>query len=148
MTEAGVILDQVDPADAFQTLSQTADAVLIDVRTRAEWQFVGLPDLSALSKETALIEWVQFPQMTPNPAFLADMDALIGEKNPSRLFFICRSGARSLSAAQAVAGQQGARGTAVHCTNVMEGFEGDLDTDGHRGRLNGWKARGLPWRQG
>ncbi|MBY8976652.1 rhodanese-like domain-containing protein [Rhodobacteraceae bacterium NNCM2] len=148
MSGAQVMLDQVDPADAFQTLSQSQDALLIDVRTRAEWQFVGLPDLSAISKETALVEWVQFPQMTHNASFVEEVENLIEAHRTNRLFFICRSGARSLSAAQAIAASRQARGETIHCTNVMEGFEGDLDTDGHRGKLNGWKARGLPWKQG
>jgi len=70
-----------------------------------------------------------------------------GGRMPSRILFICRSGARSLAAARAVAEAIGPGSGLEHCTNVAEGFEGDLDSDGHRGTLNGWKTRGLPWRQ-
>ncbi|MEM6933135.1 MAG: rhodanese-like domain-containing protein [Pseudomonadota bacterium] len=144
----GVIVDQVDPVDAYTTLAQSATSLLVDVRTRAEWQFVGLPDLAAVSKETILAEWIKFPEMGPNPAFLDEIGGVIAAHEPDRLFFICRSGSRSLAAAHAVAEMADSRGGPGHCSNVMEGFEGELDSDGHRGTLNGWKARGLPWRQG
>ncbi|MEM7238437.1 MAG: rhodanese-like domain-containing protein [Pseudomonadota bacterium] len=144
----GIIVDQVDPIDAYTTLAQGPNSLLIDVRTRAEWQFVGLPDLAGVSKETILAEWIQFPNMGPNPSFLDEITRVITAQIPDRLFFICRSGSRSLAAAQAVAGLAEQRGGPTHCTNVLEGFEGELDSDGHRGTLNGWKARGLPWHQG
>ncbi|MEM9098607.1 MAG: rhodanese-like domain-containing protein [Pseudomonadota bacterium] len=121
---------------------------MIDVRTRAEWQFVGLPDLAAIRRELKLVEWVVYPQMTPNTSFPDQMREIIETEGPEQIFFICRSGARSLAAAQATAHLSAAMDRPLHCTNVMEGFEGDLDPEGHRGRLNGWKATGLPWRQG
>jgi rhodanese-related sulfurtransferase len=148
--EAGIGVDAVDPTTAFDLLKSDSDAQLIDVRTRAEWTFVGLPDLAGLGRQVWPIEWVTFPTMTPNPGFLDQVAAIArqsGGKMPSRMFFICRSGARSLAAAQAVASGFGADSGLRACTNVAEGFEGDLDHDGHRGRMNGWKARGLPWRQ-
>lgn len=140
-------IDEVDPAEAYRLIESDPDSSLIDVRTRAEWAFVGLPDLSALDRPVWPIEWVAFPNMARNPAFIDELTAQTGGKPPARLFFICRSGSRSMAAAQAVAATLAAQGVAAHCTNVAEGFEGDLDQDGHRGRTNGWKARGLPWRQ-
>ena len=141
------IIDEVDPAEAYRLLESIPDTALIDVRTRAEWSFVGLPDLSALGRPLWPVEWVAFPNMAQNPDFISDLAARTGDTPPSRLFFICRSGTRSMAAAQMVAATLSGKGLAAHCTNVAEGFEGDLNQDGHRGGVNGWKARGLPWRQ-
>ncbi|MEM9795875.1 MAG: rhodanese-like domain-containing protein [Pseudomonadota bacterium] len=127
-------------------MSEDSRSVLVDVRTRPEWGFVGGPDLSDLKKDVLRVEWKSWPDMAPNPAFVgALLDG--GDGLPSHYLFICRSGARSMQAAQAVAATLSAKGVSVTCTNVAEGFEGDLDADKHRGGLNGWKARGLPWRQ-
>jgi rhodanese-related sulfurtransferase len=141
------IIDEVDPAEAYRLLESDPATALIDVRTRAELAFVGLPDLSALDRPLWPVEWVAFPSMARNPAFVDELTALMDGQPPARLFFICRSGSRSMAAAQAVAATLAGQGVAAHCTNVAEGFEGDLDQGGHRGRTNGWKARGLPWRQ-
>ncbi|MFQ5565575.1 MAG: rhodanese-like domain-containing protein [Paracoccaceae bacterium] len=141
------IVDEVDPAEAYRILESIPEAALIDVRTRAEWAFVGLPDLSALGRPLWPIEWVAFPSMARNPAFVDELAARMDGKLPARALFICRSGNRSMAAAQFVAAALAKQGLAAHCTNVAEGFEGDLDADGHRGRVNGWKVRGLPWRQ-
>jgi len=143
----GPIVDEADPAVAYALLETDPNAALIDVRTRAEWAFVGVPDLSALGRQIWPIEWVGFPDMAPNRAFLDELSARMGGRKPSRMFFICRSGSRSMAAAQSVAMALVQQGIDAHCTNVAEGFEGDLDQDGHRGGMNGWKARGLPWRQ-
>ena len=82
-----------------------------------------------------------------NTAFAAEVEEAIGPDGPGPILFLCRSGARSLKAAYAVADHYAARGVSVTCLNVAEGFEGDLDASGHRGSHNGWKARGLAWRQ-
>jgi rhodanese-related sulfurtransferase len=147
MSAVRPIIDEVDPAEAYRLLESDPEAALIDVRTRAEWAFVGLPDLSMLDRPLWPIEWVAFPNMARNPAFVDELTARMNGKLPTRLLFICRSGSRSMAAAQTVAATLGAQGVAAHCTNVAEGFEGDLGQDGRRGRTNGWKARGLPWRQ-
>jgi rhodanese-related sulfurtransferase len=146
---AGVrpIVDEVDPVTAYRLLASAADSALVDVRSRAEWTFVGVPDIAATGRPLWLIEWAAFPGMTRNAAFLDELAANMEREQPARLFFLCRSGARSMAAAQAVAEAFAARGAAVQCTNIAEGFEGDLDGDGHRGRITGWKVRGLPWRQ-
>lgn len=147
MPESRPTIDEVDPAEAYVLLESQPESVLIDVRTRAEWAFVGVPDISALRRPFWPIEWVGFPTMARNPAFIDELTARMGSDMPGRLFFICRSGSRSMAAAQATAAALAEHGMAAHCTNVAEGFEGDLDHEGHRGRINGWKARGLPWAQ-
>ena len=140
-------VEQQSPAEAWQGLSE-GDAALVDVRTRAEWSFVGLTDLSSLGKEPILIEWAEFPTMAQNPRFEEQLDRALKGAPPAAVYFICRSGARSLNAAITAAAMFRAAGATTRCINVAEGFEGDLDSDGHRGASNGWKARGLPWRQG
>jgi len=141
------IVDEVDPVEAFKLLEADVDTVLIDVRTQAEWAFVGLPDLSASGRPLWPIEWVAYPDMARNLGFADHLAAQMDGKLPARLFFICRSGVRSMAAAQSVAASMAAQGDSVHCTNIAEGFEGDIDQNGQRGRVNGWKVRGLPWRQ-
>lgn len=140
-------VDDVAPPEALAALASDPDSVLVDVRTQAEWTFTGMPDLSSLGKEVLAVEWVSFPGMTPNPRFFEEVVRQAGGKLPGRLFFICRSGARSMAAARQVAAEAQARGAPVHCTNIAEGFEGDLDENQHRGTRGGWKMRGLPWRQ-
>jgi len=138
---------EVLPQDAWETLRTTDTAFLVDVRSAAEWAFVGGPDLETLGKQTFQVEWARFPGMTPNPSFTDEvLDALEGAA-PSHVFFLCRSGARSMSAARAMAQVFAQRGEQVACVNVREGFEGDLNAQGHRGGTTGWKAQGLPWRQ-
>ncbi|UYN95024.1 MAG: rhodanese-like domain-containing protein [Enhydrobacter sp.] len=131
----------VAPATAWKILQDDAKAVLIDVRTRAEWNYVGLPDLAALGKKPALVEWQVFPSMQPNAEFVAALAGAVADKD-APLLFICRSGARSAAAAKAMT----AAGYSS-CFNVADGFEGPLDAQARRGATAGWKAAGLPWRQ-
>ena len=141
-----VPIESISVDETWARLKREADAVLIDVRTIAEWAYVGLPDLSSINKRPVLVEWQTFPDSRVNTAFVNSLtEALgpIGANKDTELLFICRSGSRSLTAARAMA----AAGY-VRCRNVAEGFEGPLDTDRHRGRLAGWKAKGLPWSQG
>ena len=140
-------VSEVLPSEAWGILRDDQSSVLIDVRSAAEWGFVGGPDVSELGKSVLQVEWARFPGMVPNPDFVRDLREELGESAPSKLLFICRSGARSLSAAKAVARAYGEDGVPIQCINVTEGFEGDLDTFKHRGTLSGWKARGLAWRQ-
>lgn len=147
MSAAGPIVDEVDPVTAYQLLESRPDIALVDVRTRAEWAFVGVPDLGATGRPLWMVEWVTFPGQAQNTNFLDELAEHMGESPPGRLLFICRSGSRSMAAARAVAAALAGQGVAAHCTNVAEGFEGDLDAEGHRGSVNGWKTRGLPWRQ-
>jgi rhodanese-related sulfurtransferase len=147
MSGTGPTVDQVDPAEAYAILESDPASALVDVRTRAEWAFVGVPDLSGLGRPFWPVEWVSFPTMARNERFLAELSERMEGEVPNRMLFICRSGSRSMAAAQTVAAALSEQGIAARCTNVAEGFEGDLDGGGHRGRLGGWKARGLPWRQ-
>jgi rhodanese-related sulfurtransferase len=138
-------VENVPVSIAWQRLSETASSILIDVRTRAEWTFVGVPDLQSIGKDLVLVEWQSFPDGRPNPGFVSELagrlDAL-GVQKDAELYFICRSGARSQSAAQAMR----AAGY-MQCFNVAEGFEGPLDDARHRGAASGWKAQALPWVQ-
>jgi len=138
---------QVNPDDAWSILKDQDAASLVDVRTHAEWSFVGVPDTGELGRPTHFIQWSSYPDMSVNPTFVAEVEKAIGSENPGTLLFICRSGARSMQAALAVTDHFAQKGVSVTCLNVAEGFEGDLDASGHRGRQNGWKARGLAWRQ-
>lgn len=140
-------VDELTPVEAFEALTEDHEAILVDVRTRAEWAFVGMPDLSGLGRSVIPVEWTAFPTMAPNAQFVDQLLQATGGELPDHCLFICRSGARSMAAAQTVAQVAGGQGRSIRCTNVAEGFEGDLDADGHRGRVNGWKVRRLPWRQ-
>ncbi|MFC3230863.1 rhodanese-like domain-containing protein [Marinibaculum pumilum] len=138
---AGSYAGDVTPREAWEVLSSNPDAVLVDVRSAAEWTFVGLPDLRGLQKQPLLVAWQDFPGMTPNAGFLQSLqDEIPGRDAP--VFFLCRSGGRSRSAAIAAT----AAGFAA-CFNVAGGFEGNLDEAAHRGQRDGWKAQGLPWVQ-
>lgn len=138
---------EVDPSEAWKILNENKSARLIDVRTSSEWGFVGVPDLAELGQSPIFIEWASLPNMSENPRFAAELDEALGHEEPDTLLFICRSGARSLRAANLVANHLASRGLEVTCLNIAEGFEGDLDSHAHRGSINGWKARGLSWRQ-
>lgn len=140
MSRGGTVPD-VSPAETYQALREDPAAVLIDVRTDAEWNFVGLPELSGLGKQVVLIPWQLYPGMQVNAAF-GDHLRQAGLTPEHRLFFICRSGVRSLAA-----GQAAQEAGFPHAFNVADGFEGPVDAEGHRGTAAGWKASGLPWRQ-
>ena len=128
---AGALL----PIEAQAVLKALPDAVLLDVRTQAEIDWVGFVP-GALH-----VEWQRYPGGVANPDFLVQLQALV--KPMQTVLFLCRSGGRSHAAA-ALAAQAG-YGRAY---NVLQGFEGDRDTDGHRNVLGGWRAAGLPWKQG
>ena len=129
---AGALL----PAEAHSLMQQVPASKLVDVRTQAEWDYVGhVP-------ESVLIEWNTYPSGQRNQAFLEQLQAWIA-KSDAPVMFICRSGARSHHAAQA-ATQAGY----PNSYNILEGFEGDKDAHGHRGTVGGWRFAGLPWIQG
>lgn len=139
-------VDQADPQTTWRALERP-EALLVDVRTRAEWAFVGAPALDDRAGRIAFIEWSRFPDSAPNPAFLDELEAARREAGAREVHFLCRSGGRSLAAARAAAARWRDEPEPPRCVNVDEGFEGVLDETGRRGRRNGWKARGLPWRQ-
>ncbi len=140
-------IGEVLPNAAWTRLKNDKNARLIDVRTQAEWSFVGAPDLSELGHTLICVEWATFPKMSPNPRFAEQVLEALGGTRPGMLMFLCRSGVRSKSAAAAVRARYAGLGVDVDCFNVVEGFEGDVNEDGHRGFQNGWKFRGLAWRQ-
>lgn len=129
----------------WDLLGESDDTFLIDVRTSAEWAYVGLPKLASGMRDLILQEWQLFPQMSVDQQFSDKLQAVLmtaGADANSTLCFLCRSGVRSLAAAVEMTAT-GYRNT----FNVTGGFEGDLDEYGHRGARNGWKAEGLPWHQ-
>jgi rhodanese-related sulfurtransferase len=139
-------IEEVPVDVTWERLATAATSVLIDVRTKAEWAFVGLPDLSSLGKQPLLIEWQSFPENRVHDDFaqrLTEMLRTAGIGHEAELLFLCRSGGRSLMAARTMAAAGFTR-----CRNVAGGFEGHLDPHRHRGQIEGWKAHGLPWMQG
>ncbi len=135
----------VTPKQAMQILVEEIDSVLIDVRTEAEWQFVGCADLSRHGKESYFAEWQSFPTMERNESFVEVLSGKLAKEDKpadTALLFLCRSGQRSKGAAAAMTAAGYTR-----CYNITGGFEGDMDDEKHRGQLNGWKKDGLPWVQ-
>ena len=96
VTEAG-------PLETWEALQASDDAVLVDVRTRPEWAYIGTVNLDALNRKPILIEWLRYPDMAVNSTFATDLLDHLNGKIPSKIFFLCRSGVRSLAAAQNVA---------------------------------------------
>lgn len=123
------------PAEAYEVWQLAPGAKLVDVRTRAEWDWVGrVPG-------AVEIEWMGYPGNVANSHFLAQFGREVDTE--ALVMFMCRSGVRSDKAARAAteAGYQS-------CYNVLEGFEGDRDANGQRSRIGGWRHAGLPWHQG
>lgn len=130
----------VGPAEAWEILKTDPSAVLVDVRTAAEWQTIGVPVLDDLGKTPVFVPWQQVPGGPPNPDFVAELQHN-GVAADATVLFLCRSGVRSLAAAQLMSAHGFTR-----TINVEEGFEGFPDATGRRGTVNGWQAAGLPWR--
>jgi len=133
----------ITPQAAWEGLTENPAAILVDVRTKVEWQLIGKPDLSSLEKEPVYIQWVTMKG--PNQNFVAELKAALEELEvalDAPVYFMCQSGGRSKIAA-------------MQCTelgykaayNIAEGFEGDLDEHQHRNSISGWKVAGLPWTQ-
>jgi sulfur dioxygenase len=128
---AGGYAGDITPDQAWAWV-QAGQAVLIDVRSDAEREWVGfVPGAVALA-------WKQWPGMAPNPQFDGGIQTAAAGK---KALLLCRSGVRSIAAAKR------ATELGVEAYNILEGFEGDPDASGHRGKTGGWRMRGLPWRQ-
>lgn len=122
------------PAEAWEVLQLAPGSRIVDVRTRAEWDWVGrIPG-------AVEIEWLTYPGNQPNPHFTTQLKHQVDPE--SLVMFICRSGVRSHAAAVSAI-EAGFR----DAYNILEGFEGDRDANGQRGRVGGWRHAGLPWRQ-
>jgi rhodanese-related sulfurtransferase len=123
------------PREAHEIWKSAPGAKLVDVRTRAEWDYVGrIPDATE-------IEFLTYPGNRPNPMFLQELQKQVDRE--AAVLFICRSGGRSHHATVIAT-----RAGYTACYNVLEGFEGDKDAQGHRNTVGGWRVAGLPWRQG
>jgi rhodanese-related sulfurtransferase len=133
---------EITPAQAWERLVADPKARLLDVRTQAEWSFVGVPDLASLDKQPVLVQWQVFPSMARNDAFAQQVEGH-GVAKDDVLLILCRSGVRSKAAAEYLT-QLGY----TACWNVTDGFEGPHDQGRHRGGTAGWKASQLPWAQG
>jgi len=130
----------ITPEEAWKLLSERPKAVLVDCRTEAEWRFVGVADTSSLGRDVVYVEWNR-SDGTHNDGFVDDLVASGVAPGEREVVFLCRSGNRSIGAAEAAT----AAGIAPSY-NVLDGFEGNLDEFKHRGGT-GWKAVGLPWKQ-
>ena len=144
-SEVSAGIDSVPVTEVWARLSRDSKAALVDVRTRAEWSYVGVPDLSSIGRDVVFAEWQTYPDGQVDPAFADKLSKVLAERHIGKdaaIYFICRSGVRSLSAARAMqaAGFKS-------CSNVADGFEGPLDPSRRRGRSGGWKAAYLPWVQ-
>ena len=127
--------------EAWKILKNDKSSLLIDVRSEAEWAYVGVADLVSINKEAATIEWKSFPNMTINPNFVNQVQKIC--ISPEVIIFsLCRSGQRSIATSRALT-EAGFK----NCYNVLEGFEGDKDNKEQRGQSGGWKFYGLPWKQ-
>lgn len=137
---------EVTPQDAWKILENNKDSVLVDVRTNEELNFVGFVDLSEIGRKAIALPFRTYPNMAFNSSFISDLTGFInksfGEDSfKTNLLFLCKTGGRSHDAAIAMSE------LGYNCYNILGGFEGDIDKFGHRGKINGWKAENLPWRQ-
>lgn len=133
---------EVSPREAYDYISSNY-AVIVDVRTAPEWQFVGVPDLSNTVSQLLNLSWKLYPSFAYNPKFICNLTAETSIYHDTPLFFLCRSGGRSLDAAVA-ASAEGYN----YCFNITGGFEGDVGIKGQRSTTQGWKYDNLPWVQG
>ncbi len=129
------MIENLNPKQCWELLQQNPQAVLIDVRTAIEHSFVGHPP------GAVHIAWKEFPGMQSNPDFIEQLKQTVPDKT-APVLLLCRSGQRSLAAAQALEAEG-----YQHLINIVDGFEGPLDDNKHRGTLGGWRYEGLPWEQ-
>ncbi|OFW81349.1 MAG: hypothetical protein A2887_00945 [Alphaproteobacteria bacterium RIFCSPLOWO2_01_FULL_40_26] len=140
-------VQQITVQDAFELLKQDQNSALVDVRTFEEFNFVGFVNPSEFTNRLVLLPWQLYPEMQENPEFANNLESSLKEifgnvDKETKLLFMCRTGGRSNEAAN-FASNCGYK----NCYNIISGFEGSLNNHGQRGKIDGWKACGLPWRQ-
>lgn len=131
--------------EVWENLKTNAKSALVDVRTSQEWSTIGVPQLNTIGKKPIFAEWQVFPSMQINPKFADEVDAALKAQNISKddpVFFLCRSGARSQSAAAAMTSLGYSK-----AYNILSGFEGPPDASGLRGTVSGWQFDQLPWKK-
>jgi rhodanese-related sulfurtransferase len=137
------MIKEITPPQAWKLVQSENNTVIIDVRSSMEFEYVGHP-VGAIH-----VPWQQPPNWQPEPGFVQDVcDALeavhpgANYKEDIQVLALCRSGARSHSAGEALL-SNGFK----NVYNIIEGFEGDKNDNNHRNTLNGWRVHGLPWEQ-
>jgi rhodanese-related sulfurtransferase len=129
------MIENLDPKQSWAFFQENSTAIMVDVRTAIEHSFVGRPP------EAIHIAWKEFPGMQTNETFVAQVEEKVSSKNVP-ILLLCRSGVRSVAAAKALEEKGFER-----LINIVEGFEGALDDEMHRGNIDGWRFHGLPWVQ-
>jgi len=141
------MVNLINAVDAFELLKKDKRSVLVDVRTNEEFNFVGVVNPEGFDSKMILLPWQIYPSMEENSEFgeaLEDnLKKIFGDEVLDvKIIFLCRTGSRSYQAANYAInlGYQ-------NCYNLISGFEGDFNDEQQRGKVNGWKAKNLPWRQ-
>jgi rhodanese-related sulfurtransferase len=142
-----MMVTQIGAIDAFELLKKDQNSLLVDVRTNEEFSFVGVVNAETFANRMALIPWQVYPSMEENPEFSDMLENSLkqffkGDITDIKIIFLCRTGGRSYLAAN-YAINLGYK----NCYNLTSGFEGDFNDAQQRGKVNGWKAQNLPWRQ-
>ena len=133
-------IKNISSRECFEKLSIEVNSQLIDVRTKPEWIYVGVPDLSSINKKVIFVSWQVYPEMGTNK-FFENQILESNIKKDTNLYFICRSGNRSNNAAEFLI----SRGFS-NCFNVIDGFEGKLNHQHQRALIDGWQFNKLPWK--
>lgn len=136
------MVEIVTPELAWSQLLEDKNSYLIDVRTDAEWHFVGVPDLRSAAGEIIMLSLLEFPDMQLNQSFISEFKTRFSDNLEAKFFFLCKIGARSQKAAE-LATEAGFK----NAFNIVGGFEGEINDKGQRGQISGWKFLGLPWYQ-
>ena len=134
-------IKNISSRECFEKLSIEVNSQLIDVRTKPEWIYVGVPDLSSINKKVIFVSWQVYPEMGTNN-FFENQILESNIKKDSNLYFICRSGQRSYNAAEFLT----SRGFS-NCFNVIDGFEGKINHKRQRALIDGWQFNNLAWKQ-
>ncbi len=139
---------EIKPLESWNLLKEQKHSVLVDVRTNAEFNSSGITDLSTIGQQPILLPWRNNPNMDIDGEFNNKLQDILQDKFPKQnnneinLLFICRSGIRSLEAANSMSKLN------YQCYNITNGFEGKTDNNSNEGEINGWKTAQLPWRKG